>query len=242
MRVVPLRDFFVVEENYADCKSPLVQAFGEFVRKFWNPRLYRAHVSPHELLQVRCTFITIFVSDTIITTCFVRQSQKKVTASSTLVVQLIQLSFCLGFSILFTVAYLGIALVVEKRVLSLPKPSRGKFRYGPSMRKREMAMMPVSQSQSFSICLWICQHPHCSKMCTRRVLFRMCPYLFYWKNSMETQLRYPGVSYDLPIAIIIIITITIIVITDSAEWHYEKVLADSPAKVRDCSLQALHSK
>ncbi|XXQ33735.1 USP domain-containing protein [Plasmodiophora brassicae] len=51
MRVRPLRDYFVVAENYASCKSQLVQRFGELVRKFWNPRLFRSHVSPHELLQ-----------------------------------------------------------------------------------------------------------------------------------------------------------------------------------------------
>ena len=29
----------------------LVQRFGELLRKLWNPRAFRAHVSPHEFLQ-----------------------------------------------------------------------------------------------------------------------------------------------------------------------------------------------
>ncbi|KAH7674167.1 Ubiquitinyl hydrolase 1 protein [Dioscorea alata] len=41
MRVTPLRNFFLVPENYQHCKSPLVHRFGELTRK----------VSPHEFLQ-----------------------------------------------------------------------------------------------------------------------------------------------------------------------------------------------
>jgi len=35
----------------------LVQRFGELIRKLWNPRNFKAHVSPHEMLQavVRCS-------------------------------------------------------------------------------------------------------------------------------------------------------------------------------------------
>lgn len=29
----------------------LVQRFGELIRKAWNPRNFKAHVSPHEMLQ-----------------------------------------------------------------------------------------------------------------------------------------------------------------------------------------------
>lgn len=56
--VKPLRDFFLMEENYAKIKRPpgdsafyLVQRFGELMRKLWNPRNFKAHVSPHEMLQ-----------------------------------------------------------------------------------------------------------------------------------------------------------------------------------------------
>lgn len=31
--------------------SLLVQRLGELFRKLWNPRHFRAHVSPHEMLQ-----------------------------------------------------------------------------------------------------------------------------------------------------------------------------------------------
>jgi U4/U6.U5 tri-snRNP-associated protein 2 len=35
----------------------LVKRFGELVRKLWNPRNFKAHVSPHEMLQavVKCS-------------------------------------------------------------------------------------------------------------------------------------------------------------------------------------------
>ena len=56
--VVPLRDYFLREENYVGIKRPpgdnnviLVQRFGELIRKLWNPRNFKAHVSPHEMLQ-----------------------------------------------------------------------------------------------------------------------------------------------------------------------------------------------
>ncbi|GFW69833.1 hypothetical protein TNCV_2549481 [Trichonephila clavipes] len=56
--VPPLRDFFLREENYGSLKRPpgdtlflLVQRFGELLRKLWNPRNFKAHVSPHEMLQ-----------------------------------------------------------------------------------------------------------------------------------------------------------------------------------------------
>lgn len=56
--VHPVRNFFLQEENYKDLKRPpgdimiqLVQRFGELVRKIWNPRNFKSHVSPHEMLQ-----------------------------------------------------------------------------------------------------------------------------------------------------------------------------------------------
>lgn len=46
------------EENYKNIQRPpgdimflLVQRFGELMRKLWNPRNFKAHVSPHEMLQ-----------------------------------------------------------------------------------------------------------------------------------------------------------------------------------------------
>eukprot|EP00475_Leptophrys_vorax_P007017 TRINITY_DN1440_c0_g1_i1.p1 TRINITY_DN1440_c0_g1~~TRINITY_DN1440_c0_g1_i1.p1 ORF type:complete len:497 (-),score=125.02 TRINITY_DN1440_c0_g1_i1:584-2074(-) len=50
-RVKPLRNFFMNPDNYATCQSPLVRTFGELIRKMWNPRNFKSHVSPHELLQ-----------------------------------------------------------------------------------------------------------------------------------------------------------------------------------------------
>ncbi|XP_015764164.1 PREDICTED: U4/U6.U5 tri-snRNP-associated protein 2-like [Acropora digitifera] len=56
--IPPIRDFFLREENYQKIKRPpgdimfhLVNRFGELIRKIWNPRNFKAHVSPHEMLQ-----------------------------------------------------------------------------------------------------------------------------------------------------------------------------------------------
>lgn len=58
VHVGPIRDYFLREQNYAKIKRPpgdsiygLVQRFGELMRKMWNPRNFKAHVSPHEMLQ-----------------------------------------------------------------------------------------------------------------------------------------------------------------------------------------------
>eukprot|EP00249_Psilotum_nudum_P016444 c25828_g1_i1 orf=447-1442(-) len=51
MRITPLRDFFLIPENYQNFKSPLVQRFGELTRKIWHPRNFKGQVSPHEFLQ-----------------------------------------------------------------------------------------------------------------------------------------------------------------------------------------------
>ncbi|XP_055335233.1 U4/U6.U5 tri-snRNP-associated protein 2-like [Paramacrobiotus metropolitanus] len=56
--VRPIRNYFLKESNYAAIKRPpgdnmivLVQRFGELLRKLWNRRKFKAHVSPHEMLQ-----------------------------------------------------------------------------------------------------------------------------------------------------------------------------------------------
>lgn len=55
--VRPLRDHFLLESNQVPAKAGddrhgcLAQRFGELVRKLWNPRNFKAHVSPHEMLQ-----------------------------------------------------------------------------------------------------------------------------------------------------------------------------------------------
>jgi U4/U6.U5 tri-snRNP-associated protein 2 len=49
--VTPLRDFFLVPENYAQSKSQLVHRFGELMRKIWSKDNYKSCVSPHELVQ-----------------------------------------------------------------------------------------------------------------------------------------------------------------------------------------------
>ncbi|KAG5252478.1 U4/U6.U5 tri-snRNP-associated protein [Salix suchowensis] len=51
MRVTPLRNFFLIPENYQHCKSPLVQRYGELTRKIWHARNFKGQVSPHEFLQ-----------------------------------------------------------------------------------------------------------------------------------------------------------------------------------------------
>ncbi|GIY82446.1 hypothetical protein CDAR_548501 [Caerostris darwini] len=70
--VPPLRDFFLREENYVCIKRPpgdtlflLVQRFGELLRKLWNPRNFKAHVSPHEMLQavVLCSKKTFQITE-----------------------------------------------------------------------------------------------------------------------------------------------------------------------------------
>jgi len=53
--VPPLRNFFIFEDNYRDCKNILVQRFGELIRKIYNPKNFKAQVSPHELLQAVST-------------------------------------------------------------------------------------------------------------------------------------------------------------------------------------------
>ena len=47
--VPPLRNFFMLEE--LSSTPQLAQRFSILVRKIWNPRAFKSHVSPHELLQ-----------------------------------------------------------------------------------------------------------------------------------------------------------------------------------------------
>jgi U4/U6.U5 tri-snRNP-associated protein 2 len=47
--VPPLRNFFMLED--LSNRPQIAQRFGILVRKIWNPRAFKAHVSPHELLQ-----------------------------------------------------------------------------------------------------------------------------------------------------------------------------------------------
>jgi U4/U6.U5 tri-snRNP-associated protein 2 len=52
IRITPLRDFFLRRENYSPVSTPLLERFGELVRKVWNSRAFKGHVSPHEFMQV----------------------------------------------------------------------------------------------------------------------------------------------------------------------------------------------
>ncbi|KAJ9606289.1 Ubiquitin carboxyl-terminal hydrolase 10 [Cladophialophora chaetospira] len=48
--VAPLRDFFLLQQ-FPHTSAQLPVRFSTLVRKLWNSRAFRAHVSPHELLQ-----------------------------------------------------------------------------------------------------------------------------------------------------------------------------------------------
>ncbi|KAK5124075.1 hypothetical protein LTR85_002272 [Meristemomyces frigidus] len=47
--VAPLRNFFMLEDLAS--KPQLAQRFSVLVRKIWNPKAFKSHVSPHELIQ-----------------------------------------------------------------------------------------------------------------------------------------------------------------------------------------------
>lgn len=58
--VLSIRNYFLDEKNYSlllqtrpasDTGCILVQRFGELIRKLWNPKNFKAHASPHEMLQ-----------------------------------------------------------------------------------------------------------------------------------------------------------------------------------------------
>jgi U4/U6.U5 tri-snRNP-associated protein 2 len=46
--IPPLRDFFLLPENYSYCTSPLVRSFGELMRQLWSNARFRAFISPIE--------------------------------------------------------------------------------------------------------------------------------------------------------------------------------------------------
>ena len=48
--VVPIRNFFLLHE-FPQTASQLLIRFSTLIRKIWNSRAFRNHVSPHELLQ-----------------------------------------------------------------------------------------------------------------------------------------------------------------------------------------------
>ena len=50
--VGPVRDFFLQASNYADVSSPLVQRFGEVLRKMWNPRNFKGQVRAGSVITV----------------------------------------------------------------------------------------------------------------------------------------------------------------------------------------------
>ncbi|KAF9614250.1 hypothetical protein IFM89_016542 [Coptis chinensis] len=43
--------FFLIPENYQNCKSPHVHRFGELTRRIWHAGNFNGQVSPHEFLQ-----------------------------------------------------------------------------------------------------------------------------------------------------------------------------------------------
>ncbi|THC99865.1 hypothetical protein EYZ11_000677 [Aspergillus tanneri] len=49
--VFPIRNYFLLHDFQAPGTPQLVQRFSTLVRKLWNPKAFRSHVSPHELLQ-----------------------------------------------------------------------------------------------------------------------------------------------------------------------------------------------
>lgn len=49
--VLPIRNYFLLHEFSQPGTPQLVLRFGTLVRKLWNPKAFRSHVSPHELLQ-----------------------------------------------------------------------------------------------------------------------------------------------------------------------------------------------
>ncbi|GAA5914602.1 hypothetical protein JCM8208_002088 [Rhodotorula glutinis] len=52
LHVPPLRDYFILDPlPSSSATSELVRRFGMLARKLWNPRQFKAQVSPHELLQ-----------------------------------------------------------------------------------------------------------------------------------------------------------------------------------------------
>ena len=64
-----VRNYFLDENNYnkikrkpGDLSFELVTRFGELIRKLWNTKNFKAHVSPHEMLQVSPKIFVHFFS------------------------------------------------------------------------------------------------------------------------------------------------------------------------------------
>ncbi|CAG7923439.1 unnamed protein product [Penicillium olsonii] len=49
--VLPIRNFFLLQNFPVPGTPEIVLRFSTLVRKLWNPKAFRSHVSPHELLQ-----------------------------------------------------------------------------------------------------------------------------------------------------------------------------------------------
>uniref|UniRef100_A0AC35UG73 U4/U6.U5 tri-snRNP-associated protein 2 n=1 Tax=Rhabditophanes sp. KR3021 TaxID=114890 RepID=A0AC35UG73_9BILA len=56
--ITPIRNHFLIESNYINSLKPpadklnmLAVRFGEVIRKLWNPKAFKSHVSPHQILQ-----------------------------------------------------------------------------------------------------------------------------------------------------------------------------------------------
>ena len=49
--VFPIRNFFLLHEFPMPGTPEIILRFSTLVRKLWNPKAFRSHVSPHELLQ-----------------------------------------------------------------------------------------------------------------------------------------------------------------------------------------------
>ena len=53
-QVLPLRNFFLSKQE--DGAKELIKRFGTLIRKMWNTRAFKGHVSPHEFVQVNLNF------------------------------------------------------------------------------------------------------------------------------------------------------------------------------------------
>merc|ERR1712025_1353330 len=54
-RTCSFRDLFLNEHKFFDTDSLLVKHTGELLKKIWNPRQFKGHVSPHEFMQAIIT-------------------------------------------------------------------------------------------------------------------------------------------------------------------------------------------
>jgi len=61
---------------------PLIASFGEFMRKFWNPRPFKSQISPHELIQVSIVLGFVLV-DVLTSLEYCEEKQKKISDIAT---------------------------------------------------------------------------------------------------------------------------------------------------------------